>query len=221
MRCTISQYEKDPQGCLRRMTDLELERFKGTLDRHIKRLRKREEKLRREEEARSEAMWKSIKDTEHWYQIVEIAVMGIVKECEARQLLLTEQDINRYGRLIGNLIHDMPDVRTGLQSKKSAERCKRSTKEYKTHSCWDHWHPRQWAGVQIIKKALIGELTSDVLAEMLHKYREVVLVLKTENSKDLKPYQGVDTFCGDPKTSYDMAGIKLVPELKRKKVWKR
>lgn len=114
--------------------------------------------------------------------------------------------IPRFGRLIGNGIHDMPHMWTGFESVESIK----SRKEKQGYCPTDeHFYPRQYAGEYIMRRAIRDgdEFTMKTLARLLYKFCRVNKVTKQENNR-LTQYQKADTF-SYPKRSYRQAEITL------------
>ena len=111
-----------------------------------------------------------------------------------------------FGRLIGNAIHDMPHMWTGLESVESLDARKNKTGYVPTD---EHFYPRQFAGEFIISEAIRDSenFTTKKLAELLFKFCRVHKVTREENRR-LERHQKADTFTC-PKLSYTQAEIVL------------
>ena len=117
-----------------------------------------------------------------------------------------EHRINRFGRLIGNAIHDMPHIWTGMESRESIKMRMHSKKYNHTD---EHFYPRKYAGETILTAAILyGEkFTMATLANLLFKFCHVHRVTGSEN-KLLERFQKTDVF-NTPEEAYQLAGIEL------------
>jgi len=78
----------------------------------------------------------------------------------------------------------------------------------KDNHCEEHYWPRLWAGVQIVKTQLRGELSFYKLVNLLEKFTHIHRVTKEEN-RILERFQQCKSFIS-PEHAYESAGIQLV-----------
>lgn len=121
-----------------------------------------------------------------------------------------ENFIPNHGRSVGNTIHDITSIWSGLESKESVIR-RANAKENgeKYDHCEEHFWPRQWAGETIMEAALMYKDKFDLcmLTKLLYKFCHVHRVTKEENRR-LMEHQGVHVF-ESPEEAYARAGIEL------------
>lgn len=109
-------------------------------------------------------------------------------------------------RTIGSAIYDLPVKFTGMVSTRLVD----SHGFYNgKKKCPEHFYSRQRSGRKIVKLYESGELTPELLLELLDKYRQVHWVTSEENSRlrtIQKKYDNLPHY-----KHYEMAGIVLVP----------
>lgn len=112
------------------------------------------------------------------------------------------------GRKYANLLHDMPNIRTGLASKAAIST---KLKNFRWKHSEDHFHSRQRGGeaiVQYIKKCFGAQTEPELtcIKKIVDKYRRVHIVTKQENNKLSKIMEpGIS-----PKQAYKQGGVQLL-----------
>lgn len=143
-------------------------------------------RLRAEEQERK--MWSIVEATWQKYH-------------HLRKFEMTPELISRHARDLGNTIHDLPARWTGLRSTDSLA---------DGDEVEEHFHPRQWAGHQLMNYFLTGNVTREGIRLMFEVFRQVHITTQAENMR-LRDFQSSEKFV-DWKTSYESAGIYLVLE---------
>jgi hypothetical protein len=116
---------------------------------------------------------------------------------------------NKIARQIGNLIHDLPHIKTGWISKSLMRDGYRVKGLASTH---EHFHSRQQAGLEIIRVWKSGKLSDKRLYRMLKKFCQVHMVTSAENITLRSIQNGEATSKLHWRVQYWLAGILLVKE---------
>jgi len=114
------------------------------------------------------------------------------------------------GRAIGNDIHDLPEVKTGLMTLECFK-LKEDVSIRKFYSTAEHFWPRSTIGGRDLIELCLSmgpKFNIRHTIQTLYELCQTIESLDTEN-RDLMQYQKADTFVS-PQVSYDNAGIKLV-----------
>jgi len=201
MDFNLTQIEADPINCWNRMTPLQLERFEDKFYARIEKMAQRE--IRSQEEKDKRDLRKTNKRLKYTRK-----VFAMYTRIHTIWVATHDDDIAHYhARSIGNDIHDLPTIWTGLESEASI--ASKGTKGY-SHSN-EHFYPRQYAGLQIVKHIIEHKgINFTRLLEFLDKFRQVHHVTPEENRKLMK-YQSAYVF-STPEIAYKQAGIVLVKQ---------
>ena len=114
---------------------------------------------------------------------------------------------SKIARQIGNLIYDLPHIKTGWVSRSLTRDGYRVRGMASTN---EHFYSRQQAGIEIIRVWKTGRLTDDRLYRMLRKFCQVHVVTPAENLI-LRNIQNAEDTCRLPwRAQYKLAGISLV-----------
>lgn len=148
-------------------------------------------------------------------QIYQFTVMCInYLETLDRNSIQYKDYFDRACRNIGQMIHDLPNVWTGLTSVALYHQLQ----QYPNTSIVDeHFYPRKGVGGNDIlvlgmeKLKLSGTFEPRDLINALYTYAMCNKTTKRENRKQLPPYQREDTFT-DPGDSYRNADVHLFRE---------
>ena len=111
------------------------------------------------------------------------------------------------GRKYANLLHDMPNIRTGLASKAAITA---KLKNFRWKHSEDHFHSRQRGGEVLVRyiKKCFGARTEpefEYVKKIVDKYRQFQIVTKQENHKLSKIMQpGLSS-----KQAYKEGGVEL------------
>lgn len=122
-------------------------------------------------------------------------------------------DVEVAVRNIGNMIHDLPKVYTGLMSFELWKILQLSPALKKV--VFEHFYPRSVVGGRdVLELAFtmitsVGKFAVKDMVNVLYSCSQGNKTTQDENLKSLPPFQKEDTFI-DPPTSYHEAGIVLV-----------
>jgi hypothetical protein len=114
---------------------------------------------------------------------------------------------SQAGRKYANMLHDMPNIRTGMASKKAILE---KIKNHQWKHSEDHFNSRQRGGEAIVKyiKKCFGahkEPDFNYIKKIVDKHRQVHIVTKEENhklSKIMEPGKS-------PEKAYEEGGVEL------------
>jgi hypothetical protein len=124
-------------------------------------------------------------------------------------------DVEVAVRNIGNMIHDLPKVYTGLMSYELWRNIQLSPGSKKM--VFEHFYPRSVVGGRDVLELAyamitnVGKFAVKDMINVLYSCSQGNKTTQDENLKALPPFQKEDTFI-DPPTSYQQANIKLVHE---------
>lgn len=115
--------------------------------------------------------------------------------------VMTPELIHYHARDIGNTIHDLPCRKTGYRSTNAIL--------YDEH-VKEHFHPRQWAGHQMMEYFLTETVTREGIYARFEVFRQVHETTQAENIR-LRTFQESEKFI-DWHSAYEEAGIFLILE---------
>lgn len=139
--------------------------------------------------------------------MVDIATSLLTNDHEDPHPIYAVRGIEEYGRMFGNLIHDIPYKWSGYASIE-AIRKKRENKRYKPSA--DHYNSRQRCGQELVY--LILKYTderkvppADKVLKIINKSIKVHYVLREQNT-NVRPFMAKGM---SPGRAYRKAGIRL------------
>ena len=201
---------------LSQLTQKQREQYHRSRISRIRRAFKRHDKIIQQEEKNKNSWKKTGFKVLTWKQILDIIVVGTVKEVKLREtegtFILTEFAKDKISRVIGLGARDIIVKDIGKQSAKSAELCLDPTVPWQSHSTEEHWWPAQHSGHDLFISEYNGTHKEGDIMKKLERYREIVYTTKDENQR-LRHFQTIENFV-DPLTSYTEAGIILVDKVK-------
>jgi len=201
MNSTLSQIEKNPELCWRRMTPLELQRFEEKYYARIEREAQQKVTLAMINEHKLAA----IAEKKRKYETKVLMIAQRITHLHEHSL--TDEMIRYHGRSVGNDIHDLSRIWTGYESEESI--AQKMVLGYK--HCDEHFWPRQYAGEYIVKCVCLNAgISFEYLVTLLNKFRQVHRVTPEENRRLMK-YQHTSVFT-TPEDAYEQAGVILIKQ---------
>lgn len=147
---------------------------------------------------------KTLKNRKRRMKNVWFAILGIVTQ--HKMGMLEDKDIPIQSRNIGTLLFEIKPFKfSGYESIESIKR-REANKKYR--ATYEHFYPRQFAGLVILTHIkLFGELTLEQFEQYCDVFTQVHKVTREEN-KLLERYQKTEKFIS-PDETYRLANIIL------------